>query len=223
MAQGTEPRASDLASKLLIPATAADVASILFSLDCSPIRIRIGGYPACGKTTLSRKIIDRSKRALHVESESWILPLVDRKTRDLSGAHPESYDIPRAVNDLHSLINARPVYLPTYSHKLGSHDGGQMVEMLPNWDLVLDGTPFTLCEFDDFSTLCLFLVPASFEDWLTQAIQRDVETRFFTRAEATRHNMRKARDLELVWVRSPRALSVKCHLSPPEYYYEAKS
>lgn len=209
-----------LGSRLAASATSADIAAALYALGSNPLRVRIGGYPACGKTTLSRQLSDHLGGALHIQSESWIIPLAERRAKDLSGAHPESYDTARALTDLALLLEGTPTYLAHYSHKLGRHDGGETVHMLPSGHLVLDGTPFTLHDFDVFSDLCLFLVPARFEDWITQAIERDVQTRFFTKAEATRHNMRKARDLDLVWSRSPQAMSVKCHLSSSQFYYE---
>lgn len=212
-----------LATSLGSPATSTEFVSALLEVAPKPLRIRIGGYPACGKTTLSQMLADGGKRGLHIQSEAWILSLAERRTRDLSGANPEGYHIARAVADLRAMIGGNAVYLSSYSHKLGRHDGGQPCRIPPSGNLVLDGTPFTLSEFDAFSELCLFLVPVMFEDWLTSAIERDVQTRFFTRAEATRHNMRKARDLELVWSKSPAAVSVKCHLTSSEFLYEVTS
>jgi uridine kinase len=209
-----------LPSKLPRAGTSTEFASILSSMNCVPLRIRIGGYPACGKSTLSRQIVDRLDGAIHIESESWILPLAERKIKDLSGAHPESYDIAKAVLDLGALLNGAPIHLPSYSHELGRHDGGLTVRMPRAGHLILDGTPFTVHEFDSICAFCLFLVPAHFEDWIAAAIERDVESRFFTRAEATRHNMRKARDLDLVWSRSPQAVAVKCYISSEEFHYE---
>lgn len=211
-------RIESLASTLLRPASLREFASILSQLDYAQFRIRIGGYPACGKTTLSQELARRLPWSVHIQAESWLLPLEDRKARDLSGAHPEGYDLQRSVNDLDIVLKGLPVFLSTYNHRLGRHDGGTTVTMRLDGSLILDGTPFTLADYARFGDLSLFLVPASLEDWLARAIDRDVRARYFSKSEATRHNMRKARDLELVWRRSPGALRVRCQFSTPYRY-----
>lgn len=186
---------------------------------CVPYRIRIGGYPACGKTTLCQLLAELLPESVHIQSEAWILPLEERKARDLSGAHPDAYDIGKSLRDLDALLAGSSVVIHTYDHGLGFHSDGTVVTVKQDSPLILDGTPFTLSEYDGYGSQSIFLAPADIDDWLERAIERDVRTRHFSQSEATRHNMRKARDLDLVWRRSPDSLWARTFFNMP-YYYE---
>ena len=198
--------------------TAEHFTETLIKAIAAPFRLRITGFPACGKTTLSRIIATRIPEIVHIESEAWIHSLDYRKTRDLSGAHPEGYEIHQALLDIKAFISGKSIRMRKYDHHIGDRTEVSLLASPPGVPLILDGTLFSLNEFDSLIPDCIFLRPAVFEDWLRASIKRDVEQRFFSEAEATRHNMRKARDLQLVLERSPRARCVTCHL--PSMLYD---
>ena len=183
-----------------------------------PFRCRITGFPACGKTTLSKLISEQIKGIGHLESESWMYSLEYRKQRDLSGSHPDGYEIEKAVKEIRAFLRGETIFMQYYSHQIGDRLHGSSITPIEGSPMILDGTPFSLSEFDALVPSCIFLRPASLEDWLQASIRRDVETRYFSKAEATRHNMRKARDMEIVLTRSPNAHIVTCHI--PEMLYD---
>lgn len=184
-----------------------------------PFRLRVTGFPACGKTTISKLIQNLIPTIAHLESESWMYSLAHRKGRDLSGSHPKGYEIKKAVKEIRSFLQGDIITIHHYDHQAGDRVKSSIV--VPDLDspVVLDGTLFSLAEFDDLIPACIFLRPFSLEDWLEASIRRDVKTRFFSKAEATRHNMRKARDMELVFNRSPKAKVVTCHISSMLYNF----
>jgi uridine kinase len=188
----------------------------------NPFRVRIAGYPACGKTTISKLLMSRLPGAKHVESEAWICSLAYRKNRDLSGANPEGYERQRSVLELRAFFHGIPLSVEHYDHHLGERIAGHALESTPDMPVILDGTLFSLADYDDLVPACVFLRPASLEEWLEASIRRDVETRSFSKSEAVRHNMRKARDIEDVFARSPMARVVTCHISPNSYYYKVE-
>jgi uridine kinase len=206
--------------KMVAIVTAEELASKLIAEIGSPFRLRIGGFPACGKTTISNLLRTRIPSLKHIESEAWILPLVDRISLDMSGANPNGYERQRSIEDLEQFLDGRPLTLTTYDHKIGDHIPGQIIRSEPNVSFILDGTLFSLADYDKIAPACILLKPKKLEDWLQASIRRDVDTRYFSEAEATRHNMRKARDLQQVIEDSPAARVVLCSFSPDAYLYE---
>jgi|ERR1044072_3830363 uridine kinase len=200
--------------------TAEQLVDSLISEIGSPFRIRIGGFPACGKTTLSNLFKDRIPYIRHIEAEAWILPLEQRKTLDLSGAHPDGYERDRSIREIAFFLRGGPLALTTYDHKIGDHVPGSVLTAEPDVPVVLDGTLFSLQDYDGIVPACIFLKPRRLGEWLQASIRRDVDTRFFSEAEATRHNMRKARDLQKVLDQSPQARVVTCNISADHYSYE---
>jgi uridine kinase len=186
----------------------------------SPFRLRITGFPACGKTTISKFVQRRIPKIAHLESEAWMYSLNYRKDRNLSGSHPDGYEIERAVKEIRSFLQGKSITIQHYDHRIGDRIDGSVVAPEPGAPVILDGTPFSFADFDNLVPACIFLQPASLEEWLKASIRRDVETRFFSKAEATRHNMRKAKDMELVLKRSPKARVVACHI--PSMLYDFK-
>lgn len=199
--------------------TASQLTERLIAISGSPFRARITGFPACGKTTLARLLATQMPALQHIESESWIYPLEYRKQHDLSGAHPDAYNIAEAAKCLSEYMNGGSISLPFYDHSIGVHQPGPVLHFSKEFPVLLDGTLFSLEQFDRFVPICFFLRPLDLDDWLTVSVKRDVETRFFNQAEAIRHNMRKTRDLDLVLQRSPNAIIVGCTLAPTGYAY----
>jgi hypothetical protein len=146
--------------------------------------------------------------------------LAHRKVHDLSGANPDGYERQRSIDEIRAFLQGTSLPLERYDHHLGKRISGQLVQSERNMPVVLDGTLFSLADYDDLIPTCIFLRPASLDDWLAASIRRDVETRSFSQAEAVRHNIRKAHDLEDVLAQSPQARVVTCHISPQSYYYQ---
>lgn len=210
-----------LANKQTLPEmiTAEEMVKKLIQYLGNPFRLRITGFPACGKTTIAKMIKDHIPIITHFESESWMYSLAYRKDRDLSGSHPESYEVEKALKEIQSFMQGNSITIGHYDHHAGDRNRYSVVLSNPNAPVVLDGTPFSLTEFDDLIPTCIFLQPFSLEDWLQASIRRDVETRFFSKAEATRHNMRKAKDMELVFKHSPKAKIVTCYTTSMLYNF----
>lgn len=201
------------------PLTAEALVSLLIASTRLPFRYRITGYPACGKTTICGRLAQQLPDMCHIEAEAWIYPLSFRKAHDLSGSRSESYNAAAAVHDIQSLLNGQSVSLPIYDHHLGAHAKSFLMQGGSCKSIVLDGTLFSLFEFDVLVPPCIFLRPENLEVWLEVAVRRDVEARAFSYSEATRHNMRKARDMEDILLRSPRATVLNCRLSDSGIYY----
>lgn len=200
---------------------AENIVDYLIQKAGSPFRLRVTGFPACGKTTISKLVRSRISDIVHIESEAWIYSLSFRKSKDYSGSHPDGYDLEAAVRDIRSLLQGKRIFIQNYDHRVGDRTDGSFLEPAIDSPIILDGTPFSLSEFDDLVPTCIFLRPSSLEDWLHASIKRDVEKRYFSEAEATRHNMRKARDMELVLERSPKAQVITCHI--PQMMYDITS
>lgn len=188
-----------------------------------PFRLRITGFPACGKSTLSSLLRRRIPNLKHIESEAWIHSLNYRKKLDLSGAHPEGYERERSVKELHSFLRGTDLLVQRYDHHLGARVDGVVITSERAMPVILDGTLFSLSDYDHLVPPCIFIRPRSLEEWLKVSIRRDVETRSFSEAEATRHNMRKVRDIEDVLRSNPNADVVTCDMSSSTYYYEIRS
>lgn len=200
--------------------TIDQLADHLIQKNREPLRLRVTGFPSCGKTTLSQLIIKKLPNVKHIESECWIYSLSYRKKKDLSGAHPESYNLSKCCEDINKLLKGQEIKLNQYRHAIGKHDGYIRMKMRSEDGLILDGTPFFLSCFEVFAGMGVFLHPKNYEKWLEISITRDVSTRYFSFSEATRHNMRKARDIELVWKQSQNCIVVLCDLEKQNIIYE---
>lgn len=185
-----------------------------------PMRISIAGFPSCGKSTISNRITNKIDNTIIIESEYWLRSLRYRVENDLSGSHPDSYDLKKCCRDLYCIYNGESVQLPQYSHKIGASCGFIEIKIDPKENVILDGTPFSLSCFNEFHNLSIFLYPKNYNIWLEISIERDVSTRYFSRSEATRHNMRKAKDLEFVRNDSTNSIFIGCHLNKQDFIYE---
>jgi uridine kinase len=182
--------------------------------------LRIAGFPSCGKTTISRQISKRVPNTIIIESEAWIYSLRFRIERDLSGAHPGSYDLVKCCSDLENFFAGKEINLKHYDHEIGDHGGESVMRLSDNTGVVLDGTPFSLEMFEKFAKPCVVFYPKDYNRWLEMSVNRDVTTRFFSHSEATRHNMRKARDIEKLLRDCQGYTVVYCLLDQKEFLYE---
>jgi uridine kinase len=157
--------------------------------------LRIAGYPSCGKTTLSNKIKSKVNNCIIIEAEHWIYSLEHRKRINLSGSNPKSYNIGQCVKDIEKLLKNRKLELNVYSHLKGDHDRTKTVELNPNDIIILDGTIFSLPDFDFLSKNCYSLYPGDYEKWIAHVVNRDINERYFTKNEAIQHNRRKYDDM----------------------------
>ena len=185
-----------------------------------PMRICIAGFPSCGKSTLSNKIIRQINKTKIIESESWLHPLNYRIKKDISGSHPDSYDLKKCCSDLQAIFCGKTVHLPQYSHKIGTSNESIAIKIDSEDGVILDGTPFSLSCFNKFHNLSIFLYPKDYDIWIETSIERDVSTRYFSRSEATRHNMRKAKDMEIIRKDSTSSMFIECILNKNGFIYE---
>ena len=65
----------------------------------------IGGYPCCGKTTISKLISEKIQNCIIIESEHWLYSEKHRINNNLSGTHPLSYNVKKSLVDIENLIN----------------------------------------------------------------------------------------------------------------------
>lgn len=158
--------------------------------------LRIAGYPCCGKTVLSNLLQMYSDRCVVLEAEHWIYPLKERIRNGLSGSNSSSYNIKKCVDDLNELLINKQIKVGNYSHHEGDHTSQKDISLNNKSLIILDGTIFSLSEFDCFSDLCFNIIPEDIELWLKHAIQRDLNERFFSVEEAINHNKRKLADMK---------------------------
>ena len=118
---------------------------------------------------------------------------------------------------LHAIFCGKTVQLPQYSHKVGASSGSTAIKIDPGDGVILDGTPFSLSCFFKFHDLSVFLYPRDYDIWLETSIERDVSGRYFSRSEATRHNMRKAKDMELFRKDSTNSIFIGCVLNKNDF------
>lgn len=144
-----------------------------------PLRLCIAGFPSCGKSTLSNKIIRQINKTKIIESESWLHPLAYRIKKDISGSHPDSYDLNKCCRDLQALLNGKTIRIPQYSHKIGASNESIEIKIDSEDGVILDGTPFSLSCFNKFHNLGIFLHPKDYDIWLKTSIERDVSSRYF--------------------------------------------
>lgn len=160
------------------------------------IKIILSGFPSVGKTTISQALKRNGIIDDHIEAESWLKELKTREDNKTSGANPKSYELSKCIEDLNAAINDRKgIALGKYSHKQGKIIGTDCSFEYKNKGFVLDGTIFSHHKFSAFADICLFFIPKDYDRWLSLAIKRDEETRFFTHEYALMHNENKFRDI----------------------------
>lgn len=163
-----------------------------------PIVLAIAGYPALGKSTLSNTVASSCHplNCFIIQSESWIKPWEVRMQLDVSGSHPNAYELSDAVADITAFLNGTSISFRNYSHQTGNLIDSVDPSTLGATSLViLDGTPFSLPKFRPLIDHVYFITPKCNNDWLEFAIHRDKIERNFSYNDAKRHNLRKLPDM----------------------------
>jgi uridine kinase len=180
--------------------------------------IVIGGYPCCGKTTISNILKNRVGNVQIIEAEHWLYPLSVRVEQNTSGSNPLSYNINAALDDISSLLKGGNYQLPIYKHSIGGHEGFKSIETDANTKIILDGTLFTVSNFVSLTSASFLLKPENYNLWLEHSIIRDVDERSYARQNALEHNERKFLDMSDVEVLSLPSQKVYC-LHEDEFTY----
>lgn len=156
----------------------------------------MAGWPAVGKSTLAKSVVEELPTALHLEAESWIYPVAYRERRDLSGSNPLSYATTDAIAQLRQLLQCEmPIELGQYCHGAGRIVSTRRLSAPRSTPYVLDGTLFSVADFAEFADLRFFIYPADHQEWLEIASQRDVNERGFPSTAARRKNVAKRDDM----------------------------
>ncbi len=179
--------------------------------------VRIAGYPCCGKTVLSNLLQSNHDNCVILEAEHWIYSLKERISQGISGSNVNSYNIEKCIHDINELLLNKQIKVGIYSHHEGYHTSQKTISLNKKSLIILDGTIFSLPEFDCFSDSCFNIIPEDFELWLNHAVQRDLHERFFSDEEATNHNKRKLADMKKL-NNSERCKFINClHLKEFKY------
>jgi len=180
----------------------------------------IGGYPCCGKTTISKLISEKIQNCIIIESEHWLHSEKHRINNNLSGTHPLSYNIKKSLVDIENLIESREINLPIYSHDIGAFKKNQNIKLNDNTKIIFDGVIFTLNEYFNIADLAFLLIPENYETWLECATIRDIQTRYYSKENSIEHNQRKYNDMEKVINQSRECIKVHCsHSKNFEYIF----
>lgn len=104
--------------------------------------LAVSGAAASGKTTFSQGMIDflnsMGVSAVHVPLDGYLLDRQTRKERNLSGYDPRSSNIAQMITHMKALVfEGKPIDLPIYDHKSGSHKAPRILE--PAEVIILDG------------------------------------------------------------------------------------
>jgi len=164
--------------------------------------ISITGFPALGKTTISRKVRDIRGiiKSLHIQAESWILPLRKRLDMGISGSSPRAYNVQKCRRDIEKLLLGEGIDLGIYSHSTGRvSESGRDTYIKGASLIILDGTLFSVPELASFSDIVYFLAPEVPVDWYLFAIDRDQSERGFSKRSAEFHNRNKYYDMLKLW------------------------
>ena len=181
--------------------------------------IRVSGYPACGKTTLSKVIKEKLTDCIIIEAEHWIYPLQYRIDRKISGSNPKSYDIKKCITDLKRLLIDFSITVNEYSHEAGDFIQQQKLIIKGTSTIVLDGTIFSRPEFDIFSDTCVFIIPEDQDVWMNYSVKRDLTERYFSYGHALLHNRNKLLDLQEFYQHN--CQQIKClHKDDFEYFLD---
>lgn len=101
--------------------------------------IRISGYTALGKSTLTHKLASTFKEASIIEADSFMLNRIERHNQhNISGDNPRAIDFEAMQKAIHQLEIGRTIHLLRYNHNTGIHDTPETV--YPSQLLFLDGT-----------------------------------------------------------------------------------
>jgi hypothetical protein len=141
-----------------------------------PVVLAVSGYPYTGKTALSMRIAELWPQASVVlPTETTVLSRRERQVSGVDGCAEAGHSLTDLGRILDALCAGEDTAVKEYSWAVGAHASMTTLAGARTGDLVIvDGTVGASREIAARCDLVAFLTPASMEDWLAAATDRDV-------------------------------------------------
>ena len=135
-----------LVSEALHEQRVAEIAAQIKALSQRVRIILIAGPSSSGKTTFSKRLalqlLSQGLSPYPLEMDNYFVER-EKTPRDANGNFDfealEALDTDRMQHDLQSLIQGRPVHIPSYNFRTGKQEEGELVELQPGQVIILEG------------------------------------------------------------------------------------